>query len=280
MFMNPEIHSLAAKVIFSAAGAILIVAPAAVSAAQKYPKAIEGAIASGMKLSATFPAASGLTGWVLSHNGRHSIVYTTADRKTVISGMLINESGENLTERDEAKYIPKPDPAALYRELEKSSHVVEGTLRNPKSVMYVFVDANCPFCHLTWKALQPYQEAGLQVRWIPVATLGPTSMPKAIEVLAEADPVAAFRKMEENSGKSWTATPQMTEDAKPEIAEKIRSNGELMGSFGIGGTPGIVWKDQQGKLNVKGGMPRLSEIPQMTGLPEQKIDDPSLARFR
>jgi thiol:disulfide interchange protein DsbG len=33
-------------------------------------------------------------------------------------------------------------------------------------------------------------------------------------------------------------------------------------------------------VNVKGGMPRLSELPGITGLPEQKNDDPALAKFR
>lgn len=259
---------------------VFLAASTGAFAVDDYPKAIQGAVASGMKVTRTFPAASGLTGWVLSQNGRHSIVYTTQDKKTVISGALINENGENLVEQDADKYIPKPDQAALYKELERSSHVIEGTVKNPKSTLYVFVDANCPFCHLTWKALQPYEKAGLQVRWILVDTLGPTSMPKAIEVLAAADPTAAFRKMEENSGKSWTQSPQLTEAGKPEVAEKIQKNGELMGAFGIAGTPGIVWKDKQGKVNVKGGMPRLSEIPQITGLPEQKVDDPALARFR
>jgi thiol:disulfide interchange protein DsbG len=48
----------------------------------------------------------------------------------------------------------------------------------------------------------------------------------------------------------------------------------------MSGTPGIVWKDKKGKVQVKGGMPRLSEFAGITGLPEQKIDDPALARFR
>jgi thiol:disulfide interchange protein DsbG len=42
----------------------------------------------------------------------------------------------------------------------------------------------------------------------------------------------------------------------------------------------VIWKDGHGKVNVKGGMPRLSELPGITGLPEQKNDDPQLARFR
>jgi thiol:disulfide interchange protein DsbG len=31
---------------------------------------------------------------------------------------------------------------------------------------------------------------------------------------------------------------------------------------------------------VKSGMPRLSELPAISGLPEQKVEDPALARFR
>ena len=90
-----------------------------------------------------------------------------------------------------------------------------------------------------------YEKVGLQVRWIPVATLGPTSMPKAIEIMAAADQVAAFRKMEENHGK-----------------------------------PGVIWKDKQGKVQVKGGMPRLSELAAITGLLEQRNGNSSLDKFR
>lgn len=263
-----------------AASASLLLASANALAAEDYPKQIQVAINAGMKVLKTFPAASGLTGWVLSQGGRNSVVFTTADKKTLLSGALIDESGTNLSAQYEDKYVPKPDTTALYQALEKTSYVVEGTIKNPKSVLYIFVDANCPFCHYTWKALQAYEKAGLQARWILVATLGPTSMPKAIEVMASSDKTAGFRKMEDNHGKAWTASPQASETAKPELAEQIRKNGELMEAFGISGTPGIVWKDRQGKVNVKAGMPRLSEIPQITGMPDQKNDDPALAKFR
>lgn len=263
-----------------ALGAVMLALSASAVSAEAYPKPIQEAVNAGVKVVKTFPAASGLTGWVMAQGGQHSMVFTTPDKKTLLVGALISENGENLSAQYEEKYVPKPDMSALYQSLEKSSYVVEGTTKNPKSLIYVFVDANCPFCHFAWKALQPYEKAGLQVRWILVDTLGPTSMPKAIEVLAATDKTAAFRKMEENHGKPWTASPQFSATSKPEIAEKIRHNGEIMGTFGINGTPGIVWKDKQGKVNVKAGMPRLSEIPGITGLPEQKVDDPDLARFR
>lgn len=266
-----------------AALAFSVAAPggiAAAWAAEAYPKVIQGAVDNGVKVVKTFPASSGLTGWVLMEGARYSIVFTTADKKTLLMGALIDENGENLSAQYAEKYIPKPDLGTLYRELEKAAYVVEGTAKDPKSVIYVFVDANCPFCHLTWKALQPYEKAGLQVRWLPVATLTPTSMPKAIDVMTAPDKTAAFRKMEENHGKNWAPSAKATESANPVVAASIRKNGELMEKIGISGTPGVIWKDKQGRINVKGGMPRLSEIPMITGLAEQKIVDPDLDRFR
>lgn len=263
-----------------AIGALMLAAAAPASAAETYPKAIAHAVKSGVKVVKSFPAASGLTGWVLSQGGSHSVVFTTADRKTLLAGALIDENGENLSARYEDKYVPKPDLSGLYQSLEKSSHVVEGTLKNPKSILYAFVDANCPFCHYTWKALQPYEKVGLQVRWILVDTLGPTSLPKAIEVMAASDKAAAFKKMELGHGKAWTAPAQATAAAQPAVAAAIANNNALMGQFGIAGTPGVIWKDKHGKVQIKAGMPRLSELPAMTGLPEQKMEDASLEKFR
>jgi len=259
---------------------VLLAAAAGASAAETYPKAIQGVVDKGVKVVKSFPAASGLTGWILSQGGRYSIVYTTADKKTLLAGALIDENGDNLSSQYEDKYVPKPDLSSLFHELEKSAYVTEGTSKDPKNVIYVFFDANCPFCHYTWKALQPYEKAGLQVRWIPVAMLGPTSLPKALEVMSASDKTAAFRKLEENHGKPWTAPKNATEAAQPTITASLRKNEELMDKFGIAGTPGVIWKDKQGKVNVKGGMPHLSELPAITGLPEQKVDDPALAKFR
>lgn len=250
------------------------------SSSDSHPPAIQEAIDAGMTVEKSFPAASGLTGWVMAQGNEHTIVYTTADKKTLLVGMLLGVGGENLSARYQEEFIPKPDFSALYGELGKSTYVMEGPTDNPKNMLYVFVDANCPFCHFVWRALQPYEAVGLQVRWILVDTLGPTSMPKAIEVLAASDKTAAFRKMEENHGKPWNARPGMSAQDHPEIAALVRENNELLVRFGLRGTPGIVWKDEKGDVQLKAGMPRLSELPAITGLPEQKLDDPALAQFQ
>jgi thiol:disulfide interchange protein DsbG len=53
-----------------------------------------------------------------------------------------------------------------------------------------------------------------------------------------------------------------------------------MRKFGAPGTPALVWKDRAGKVRFKAGVPRLSELPQITGLPAQANEDPELAKFR
>lgn len=260
-------------------GAALLASTTAFSA-NAYPKAIRQAVDSGVKVIRQFPAVSGLTGWVLAQDGHYSTVYTTADKKTLLAGALIGENGESISAQYEEKYVPKPDLGGLFPQLEKSSYVAEGSVAGARSTVYVFVDANCPYCHSAWLAFQPYEKAGLQVRWVPVATLGPTSMPKAIEVMVAADKVAAFRVMETNHGKPWTPSSQSSEVSQPSAAAAIRRNGELMQRFGIAGTPGLIWKDKQGKVQIRSGMPRLSDFPAITGLPEQKNDDSALEKFR
>jgi len=248
-------------------------------AAQTVPKVLNGAVNAGVKIVKQFPAASGLTGWVLSQGGKYSVVYTTADSKTLIAGALIDERGQNLSQLYEASQVPQADLSAAFAQLEKTSYIAEGSTGNAKSIIYAFVDANCPYCHYLWQAVQPYQAAGLQVRWIPVAMLGPTSLPKAVSILAAKDKVAAFRSMEENHGKPWTAPAGISATSHPTIVTALQKNGEVMDGFGIGGTPGIVWRDKQGKVRVKSGMPRLSELPGITGLPEQRNMTPGLEKF-
>lgn len=258
---------------------LLLCSVSACTSAEEYPPAITDAVDAGMQVVKSFPAPSGLTGWVMSQEGDYSIVYTTADKKTLLVGTLIGMAGANLSARHKEEFLPKPDLSGAYAELDRASYVIEGPATNPKNSIYVFVDANCPFCHMLWRALQPYEKAGLQVRWLLVDTLGPTSMPKAVEVLAAPDKTAAFRKMEQNHGKPWNQ-PAFSTESHPEIAKDIRRNNDLLGRFSLGGTPGIVWKDAHGNVNVKAGMPRLSELPGITRLPEQKITDPTLAQFR
>lgn len=93
---------------YLATATILALAPDA-DAAPRHPKAIKDALENGAKVVKSFPAVSGLTGWILSENGTYTVVYTTADKRTLIVGNLFNEKGENLTDKYAERYFPRQE---------------------------------------------------------------------------------------------------------------------------------------------------------------------------
>lgn len=265
------------KTLFAIAAFVASFGALAQSTPANLPAPIAVAVGGGMKLESTFKAPGGMTGWVLSSGvGQNMVVYTPADGSVAIAGNMLDAKGTNLTKEHLAEYAPKPNYEKLWSEAEKASWVAEGAEgKNVKSTIYVFEDANCSFCHLAWKALQPYQKAGLQVRWIPVAFLAPTSFDKAAAVLGAKDPSEAFSKRHENF-KSTAPVPT----ASPALRAKVDANNKLMQSWGFRGTPTFIYKDRSGKVVTTNGMPSMGMLPAITGLPEQPQTDPELARFR
>jgi thiol:disulfide interchange protein DsbG len=169
---------------------------------------------------------------------------------------------------------------ALFARLEKADAVQEGA-KDAKRILYVFFDANCLYCHLTWKALQPYEAAGVQVRWVPVAYQQPSSAGRAAAIMQAADRVAAMRRNELGyDAAKFDGGIEPATNVSKALAAQLEANTRLMREFGAPGTPAMAWKDDGGNVQFKVGVPRLSELPHITGLPEQAIDDPALAAFR
>jgi thiol:disulfide interchange protein DsbG len=258
-------------------GAMLV---ASTASAADYPKPIQKAVESGLKIVTDFATPSGLKGWVIQKNGQYSIVYTTADGQYLLTGLLIDSDGKNLSAEYAQQYVPKPDYEAAYKELNVAASITEGG-KSDKNMIYVFFDPNCIFCHMLWKAIQPYEHAGLQVRWMPVAFLKKDSADKAVALLLAKDATAAmavnmkkFNKDIESGGIQPEANPPK------DMLDKVSANTTLMSHFASSGTPTIVWKDKAGQVRVANGMPQLSQLPDMTGLPEQKIEDPDLTQFK
>jgi thiol:disulfide interchange protein DsbG len=168
---------------------------------------------------------------------------------------------------------------ALFSILEKTDAVVEGST-SPKRILYVFFDANCWYCHLTWKALQAYEKAGLQVRWVPVAYQKDSSTGRAAAIMQAKDRAAALRENETGYRAQSYDGGIAPLKASQALEAQLEANFELMDRFGVSGTPGLAWKDAKGRVRVRTGMPRLAQLPAITGLPAQKIDDPELKDFR
>lgn len=185
--------------------------------------------------------------------------------------------------RVEAAAVSDAELARLFPTLEKSAAIVEGVqdAKQAKAVMYVFFDANCLYCHVTWKALQLYERVGLQVRWVPVAYQKESSYGRAAAMLAAKDPLAAFRSNETGyREKSYDGGLKPAAKVSAEVRSQLDANTALMNHFGVPATPALVWKDAKGRVRVSAGVPRENELPGMTGLPLQKYLDPELAEFR
>ena len=249
------------------------------TAGEKLPRALQAAITSGgFKIEKSFKAEGNLTGWVVSQGpGKNLVVYTPEKGDVFIIGNMITSEGKNLTKEYLDTHAPKPEYDKLWGLLEKSSWVATGTLKNPKSIVYVFKDFNCGYCHLAWKALEPYESKGLQVRWVPVAFLAESSVTKAAFVMQAKNKQQAFDEIQ----KAWgNRNAQFPVSPSTATVEAIQKNGELMNEWGFRGTPATLYKNSKGEVEAKGGMFRLSEIPGMTGLPFIDNKDPQLQEFR
>ena len=124
-------------------------------------------------------------------------------------------------------------------------------------------------------------KAGLQVRWVPVAYQKDNSAALAAAVMGAKDRAAALRENETRyRAKSYDGGIKPAAKVPADLAMDLEDNFTLMGRFGMSGTPALIWKDSKGQVRTHLGLPPLSKLPEITGLPEQKIDDPALAKFR
>ena len=241
------------------------------------PAVLKVILAGGFRVVRHFPAASSLTGWVVqSSSGQYTVLFSTPDGKTLIAGALISSLGQNLAKQYYERYVPRPDLRNLWKSFHKASVVVEGA-EHPKSVIYVIMDPNCIYCHMLWIALQPYEAEGLQVRWVPVGFLHQDSPGKAAAVLKGG--VAALEREQQGFNVQTESGGIRPAQITPGLKKELVANEKLMHDAQVEGTPGIFYKDKAGQVLRKDGMPLMSELPAITGLPARKESAPLLANF-
>lgn len=253
------------------------------AAAADYPPAIQTMADQGVKIVKQFDAPAGLTGYIVEVNHQYGVVYGLADGEYMFIGRLLDADGNNVTAAQAKEYTPKPDLSKAWQQLEQSTWFAEGA-EDPETIVYVFSDPNCPYCHLMWLANQPYMDAGLQVRHILVGFVTPSSKYKAAAILEADDPTTAFRLNEKNYNSDGPEDQaggiEPLQDPKPETLAKLKANAKLMYELGIRGTPGVFYKDDDGQVQRVGGLPSLSRLPEMYDLPEQPITDPRLQQYK
>lgn len=263
---------------------LMLAAVYGAQAAESYPPVIKNLVAQqGARILDRFDAPGGLTAYGAQVNGRSLILYVTPDGKHFIVGALFDEDGKNLTTGQLAKYVTRPVLDGAWKKLEQANWFATGA-KNPKTIIYEVDDPNCPFCHLFWLANRPYVKEGLQIRHILVGIVTSSSRNKAAAILESSDPAAAFEKNEKGY---HTKGPENDAGAiaplknpKQETLSKLDANYRLMRELGVRGTPGIFYKDKDGKVQRIDGLPKLSELPKIYNLPPKPVTNPLLQRWK
>ena len=178
---------------------------------------------------------------------------------------------------------PAAQPAAKWniQGIQAASSIVEGASgADVKTTIYVFMDPNCIYCHFTWKALQPYEAHGLQVRWIPLGFLKPDSLGKAAALLQDAHPADLLKQAElKYSVKTESGGIAPLATIPADIAAKLNANMAVFQNGGFEGTPTVIYKDASGKWIDIDGMPKLSTLSDILHLPKQAVTDPELKQY-
>lgn len=123
--------------------------------------------------------------------------------------------------------------------------VAEGEGRR---IVYVFFDPNCPSCQLLYRNLRTFIASGdLQVRWIPVALLDPTSLGKAAAILEAPDPAAALRHNEERYDAQAHAGGIEEQIPSAETEQRLRFNERLFNRLDIPVVPSMLFAAKDGR---------------------------------
>lgn len=150
--------------------------------------------------------------------------------------------------------------ASLLGHIHQASWITEGS--GPR-LMYVFFDPNCPYCHKLYEELRPYVgKHRIQVRWVPVGILTPSSAGKAAAILQGPHPLKAFYRNEND----WNFGPSplggIAPLASPAMATlaALHANAALLGSVNLDVVPVSVFRANNGKAYFFSGAPDAAQL--------------------
>ena len=152
-------------------------------------------------------------------------------------------------------------------ELQQTHWIADGRDDAPRKV-YVFLDANCIYCAKFWADARPWVDSGkVQLRYLMVAVIAPTSAGKAATLLADPDPAKRLTAYERSHAfgvaRMMQGGPHASmEDASlvptavsVDVARFLEANEGFMNALKLRGTPGLVFQGSDGRLVALGGMP-------------------------
>jgi len=175
---------------------------------------------------------------------------------------MMNAEGMDVTQNKLEEATIKPWAEKTWQALSESTWVADGK-EDADRIIYMFTDANCPFCHKFWQQARPWVESGkVQIRHILVSVLTDTSAGKGAAILSADDPARALYEHESAGPENGV---QALESIPVEINEQLEANNDLMQDLQIEGTPGIFYFDEAGELLVQRGAPLEDSLEEILG---------------
>ncbi|MCK9188742.1 thioredoxin fold domain-containing protein [Acidithiobacillus sp.] len=184
-----------------------------------------------------------LTG-IVAENAQHQqgILWMLSNRYLLL-GPVVNDKGHDITRTATKKYLVQPRKVPAEQIALAAMKAPGFTIGHAGPLIVVFMDPNCIYCHLLWKALQePVAEGQLRAKLIPVGFLKDSSVAKAATILAAKDPAVAWANNEkgfdENTEEGGT---RPLAQIPPKDIAAINTNTALLQSSGEEATPTLLF---------------------------------------
>ena len=214
----------------------------------------------GLTIAGPMPSAGGLKAWAAYRDQQPIPIYRLPDGKHWVIGTVIDAQGKDVNAKTLQSAVQKPMGQQLWSDLEGTHWIGDGKPDAPQ-IAYVFTDPNCPYCNQLWRDARPLVQAGqLQLRHILVGILRPSSQGKAAAILAAKAPEQALAShalaYADASGKTPDTLGIAPLQRIPLSArDALANNVSLMNSMGLRATPATIWKNAQGLVQTRTGMP-------------------------
>ena len=163
-----------------------------------------------------------------------------------------------------AQQTQNPDAVKVLADMGKATVITEG---KGARVLYIFFDANCPYCHELYTALRSeVGKDGLEFRWVPVAVLTPTSVTKGAAILQAPNRLSAFRENENtygkgSNGKGGGITPATK--VSPSSSAILNANNRLLEATKSPGVPTMLYRNKQGDAMLMVGPPDSQQLKEI-----------------
>ncbi|MEQ9106407.1 MAG: thiol:disulfide interchange protein DsbG [Limnobacter sp.] len=246
---------------FIAVASLLLMASCSQVENADIPPVVKALEEQGLIVKNEFQVEGGLRAFASVAGDRPIAVYVLANGNAIV-GTRLNAKAEPIDEQTLQSLVVQPIRDQGWAELESAKWVLDGKADAPR-VVYVFTDANCPYCHQFWTASRPWVDAGkVQLRHLLVGIIKEDSPTKAAAILGASDPSAA---LQENEIKYDQGGIKPTDSVPDDVQKILDDNQRLMLSQGFRGTPGIIVRDEKGLIQKYGGMPQRGELAEVLG---------------